>query len=824
MSNANDLFSDENRNTSTGTSIQTQTDSEEIPSVKTGNAKKKVKITRKAAEIFGLGKSISIDDAEITGSRLPTYSQVIRCYMYYQQFRPGETKYKMAQQVYNQLILFYSKGNIPMIKEGKGCEKILKVVQNNAKLRAIPSSRRAQKHALEKVEKENLLLTKTFPLWPNDAETLIANEEDLKFLKSMQTDRIASFGGLDQNQVRKFKRHKEKEEAVKRRKEKAAQTQKDIEEKAELLSSTEESSLSGTNERLESSSETEVENLTDGSSTQKHRKRKAGTGVFAYRDVMKSKRLTSLAARLKMTPAQQSIYTKKLVEVCGGDSSKLNLSYSYVDKSRRKTIEQIATACKEQWVPPKFASLHWDSKLLPTLNNPNILEQRLTVSVGTHQATKLLGTPAYPAHSSGDRQAGKKVAELTMELIETWNCCDSIVNMVFDTTASNTGHLTAACICVQEKLGRALLWSGCRHHVGEIILAQIFKDLKIETSKSPDIAVFLRFRKQFDVLNRNVNMMDISSMIFDEQVASTIEEWKTNSLMVLQGDFIPARDDYKELIQLCCKFLGRPVSFTLKRPGALHKARWMAKLLYAFKICLLEPAVNELSPKTIATKQQISQLRRFVTFSALIYCPWWFTCMSAIDAPHNDLQFVKSIFQYAAVDELVSNSAKKAILRHLWYLTPEMIPMALFSDLVSNSEKKEMAKRLLVLKPQTPITCPLGRYGTSYGKPNFPSDITETTSLSELITQDSWFFFQIFEINSEFLHENAAVWSDMGSYQQSLENIDALNVVNDSAERAVKLTTDFLPFARSENTFQHILQVVESNRSKTTNIRKSSKQ
>lgn len=69
-----------------------------------------------------------------------------------------------------------------------------------------------------------------------------------------------------------------------------------------------------------------------------------------------------------------------------------------------------------------------------------------------------------------------------------------------------------------------------------------------------------------------------------------------------------------------------------------------------------------------------------------------------------------------------------------------MILMTLFSDLVSNSEKEEMAKRLLILKLQTPITCPLGCYGTSYGKLKFPSDITATTSKSELITQELCFF------------------------------------------------------------------------------------
>ena len=43
------------------------------------------------------------------------------------------------------------------------------------------------------------------------------------------------------------------------------------------------------------------------------------------------------------------------------------------------------------------------------------------------------------------------------------------------------------------------------------------------------------------------------------------------------------RDDYKELVELTQTYLGneeadKPIQ--LKRPGALHKARWMAKLLY----------------------------------------------------------------------------------------------------------------------------------------------------------------------------------------------------------------------------------------------------
>jgi len=67
--------------------------------------------------------------------------------------------------------------------------------------------------------------------------------------------------------------------------------------------------------------------------------------------------------------------------------------------------------------------------------------------------------------------------------------------MAFDTTASNTGHLTAACVEIQQYIEQALLWSGCRHHTGEVLLTHVFSDLKIETSQCPEYALFLRFRK-----------------------------------------------------------------------------------------------------------------------------------------------------------------------------------------------------------------------------------------------------------------------------------------------------------------------------------------
>ena len=65
----------------------------------------------------------------------------------------------------------------------------------------------------------------------------------------------------------------------------------------------------------------------------------------------------------------------------------------------------------------------------------------------------------------------------------------SVVNMCFDTISAKSGHLKAACISMQDGLDKAMLWSACRHLVGKKILIKVFKSLKIEASKSPDLSI-----------------------------------------------------------------------------------------------------------------------------------------------------------------------------------------------------------------------------------------------------------------------------------------------------------------------------------------------
>ena len=128
----------------------------------------------------------------------------------------------------------------------------------------------------------------------------------------------------------------------------------------------------------------------------------------------------------------------------------------------------------------------------------------------------------------------------------------------------------------------------------------------------------------------------------------------------------------------------------------MHRARWMAKLLYAVKMCMSEHQILKVQDKKAPTRKQMSKLRQFVTFVTHVYGLWWMTCQDPVDAPWHDLNFVHQLLRYRdLVDEAVGKSALRAFSRHQWYLTEEMAPLTLFSCLTPDFDSELHAKRML---------------------------------------------------------------------------------------------------------------------------------
>ena len=82
------------------------------------------------------------------------------------------------------------------------------------------------------------------------------------------------------------------------------------------------------------------------------------------------------------------------------------------------------------------------------------------------------------------------------------------------------------------------------------------------------------------------------------------------------------RGDYRELVQLTLLHLsnGKDVLFSgFIRPGALHNARWMAKLLYSIKLVLLNKKISQLPKGTIFALQQFPKLKRIVQLFVIFH-------------------------------------------------------------------------------------------------------------------------------------------------------------------------------------------------------------
>ena len=274
----------------------------------------------------------------------------------------------------------------------------------------------------------------------------------------------------------------------------------------------------------------------------------------------------------------------------------------------------------------------------------------------------------------------------------------------------------------------------------------MFNDLHIETSRSPDVNVFSRFQANWGLLPRNSDQplapLDIAE--FSEASQVLLNKWKADTESILSSKMDLTRDDYREFLELCMFFLGCQQSITFKQPGAFHKARWMSKLLYSIKIALMQDQIQQLPQGTVTTKKQLPKIRDFVVFATIVYSMWWFTCHVAVDAPWNDLSLHKRLLEYADVNAGISASAIKALKRHFWYLTEEMIPLSLFSEIVPAQERQALARRLLELKPDQAVITPCNRYGTGFGKPRFPENVTQTTTLADLAGVDFWFCYEHF--------------------------------------------------------------------------------
>ena len=176
-----------------------------------------------------------------------------------------------------------------------------------------------------------------------------------------------------------------------------------------------------------------------------------------------------------------------------------------------------------------------------------------------------------------------------MQLLRLWQLEGDIIGMCFDTTASNTGGDKGTCKLLQDHLGRNLLYFACRHHVHEVIIGAVFKAL-FGPSTGPNILLFERFKGVWSSIDQKV-YRPLDDTRLDEPFMLDLKCLTVSFLreaLSSNSSYLP-REDYRELIELCLLVLGISIGeqpYRFRAPGAYHLARWMAKVIYSFKIYL----------------------------------------------------------------------------------------------------------------------------------------------------------------------------------------------------------------------------------------------
>jgi len=94
------------------------------------------------------------------------------------------------------------------------------------------------------------------------------------------------------------------------------------------------------------------------------------------------------------------------------------------------------------------------------------------------------------------------------------------------------------------------------------------------------------------------------------------------------------------------------------QPGALHRTRWMARVIYSIKICLFQK-------QFVMKRCEPSGIKRFATFALSVYVRSWFLAPEAVRAPTNEIGLSHMLASYT--DCAISKARSIGFSKHLWY-------------------------------------------------------------------------------------------------------------------------------------------------------------
>lgn len=272
--------------------------------------------------------------------------------------------------------------------------------------------------------------------------------------------------------------------------------------------------------------------------------------------------------RLGLSVRKKAMFAASVARAAGVSVDDTNISRSTAWRRSQEERVKSATAIKDNFVVPPKCVIHWDGKRIKVKGGATS-ERVVVYATGADAAKtrKLLGVPEVQDGT------GASESRAVQDVLKKWAIFKEVVGVVFDTTASNSGHKSGACVFIERYINRPVLWLACRHHCHELHIKHAVTTVT-GNSKDPGVVLFRKLRNQWNSLS--IDHSTLSKFSYDAvdpwlaKTAREVLEWANQQLEAMTWP----RADYQELLHLLVVFLGGSVdNFNFKRPGADHHAR-----------------------------------------------------------------------------------------------------------------------------------------------------------------------------------------------------------------------------------------------------------
>lgn len=519
-------------------------------------------------------------------------------------------------------------------------------------------------------------------------------------------------------------------------------------------------------------------------------------------DLRPSKTVLSMFDRVGMSYRNSSLAYLTIMESLGYNPADAICSSSTMFRLRTSNRKNEAERIHDTFNSELLKTIHVDGKTYKERGERR--EKLLAIVLSNRNEAKLLEMVEV------ERGTGNAHAEAIFQTMIKWNIIHRVHSISYDTEGVNTGNVRGVGHILEAKLDRALLRLPCRHHILEVILSKVFAVLleNKETVESPTIKLFEQFSKQY--FKEDFQRELYTSCLNDSFVADlfTFQEIKNiKDFCRDQLQKINSRSDYVELLQLTLKMLGEQNRYNIQAPGSYSRARFINKILYCMKMYLYKDQL-EIDAVTITS------IKRFLIFVLKVYLIKWFRCTNSVEAPRNDLEMLKSIYD---LETLLPNVAKHALVKirkHLWYLSETLIALSFFDRNVPIDEKRRMIERIED-EPNDEADPNRAEISEELEK----QDVLNLR-LSNFVSKRTMRFFDITGIDRSFLNVDPNLWEKNESYIRAQHAAELIPVVNDAAERSIAMYQQYKDRAKDKTHRDNLLQVVEQERKKFKSLRK----